>query len=113
MRLAKKSHAELSPDLKFDEELMREEMIIHERQMEIMSGLPIPNLSPTIPPVQNNVLGSMPLNHLSESVKTTPSFGWGSVVAMWIAAIIGFMAFFPLGIVLAVVAVVMSNKLKK
>ena len=109
MRQAKKIHSELSPDMKFDEEVMREEMIIQERQMEIMSATPFQNL----PLMQNSLMEPMSLNPPPGNEKATPSFGWGSVVAMWIAAIIGFMAFFPLGIVLAVVAVVMSNKLKK
>ena len=57
MRQAKKIHSELSPDLEFNEEIMREEMIIHERQMEIMSAIPLQNLPPTNPPTQNGVPG--------------------------------------------------------
>lgn len=45
MQQAKKIHADLSPELEFDEELMLREMVIHARQMQIMAGQPLPQMT--------------------------------------------------------------------
>jgi len=46
MREAKKIHSDLSPDIAFDENVMRNEMIIQERLMQIMVNKPLPQKTP-------------------------------------------------------------------
>ena len=127
-RQTKKLHERDFPDVHFDEEFMREEMLIQERSSQIMLGQPLPGEQPIITPMQSTEYQSVPLPQRPQATRAVPHstsgvhaqrqtnapvpYGWGSVIAMWIAAGIGFMAFFPLGIALGVVALVMGSKLK-
>ncbi|UWQ11030.1 hypothetical protein K3X41_14395 [Aliiroseovarius crassostreae] len=107
LRRAKKEHEKSFPDIPFDKGLMREEMLIQERAKQIFMEFPYSDVgSPAT--AQNQIAGKQIPHQMNAPVP----YGRGSVVAMWIAAVIGFMAFFPLGIVLAIVAVVMGTKLK-
>ena len=110
-RQTKKTHERDFPNVPFDEEFIREEMLIQERISQIMLGLPVTGASTPVAapqPVQT------PATIVQQPTGPKPPipYGWGSVVAMWIAAGIGSMAFFPIGIVLGVVALAMGAKLK-